>query len=159
MKGKGGKARRNQDSQFREEELQESSEEDAIMDDFETEVLSDDEEHKKGYKKKARKRGVQEADLGLEDDEDTIFIDNLPNEEFEIKDMLKEVDRLVRKFELKFFEEEDSDVEDELKRITNVTLHSRALEAFKDSCNLKHFWCMPLSSDIRNFNFQKLIDT
>jgi len=93
----------------------------------------------------------------LEDDEDTIFIDNLPNDEFDIRDMIKEVDSLIKKYEIKFFEEEDSDVEEELKRITNVNLHARRLEAFKQSCNLKHFWCMPLSTDIRNFDFNKLI--
>lgn len=48
-------------------------------------------------------------------DDNTVFIDNLPNDEFEIRRMLKEVKKHIKALEKQFFEEEDSEKEDELK--------------------------------------------
>lgn len=47
--------------------------------------------------------------------EETVFIDNLPNDEFEIRNMLKDVRKHIKKLERDFFEEEDSEKEEELK--------------------------------------------
>lgn len=48
-------------------------------------------------------------------DDQTVFIDNLPNDEFEIRRMVKEVKKHIKALEKQFFEEEDSEKEDELK--------------------------------------------
>ena len=45
--------------------------------------------------------------------------------------MLKEVKKQIRKLERDFFEEEDSEKEQELKQISNITKHEEALAAFK----------------------------
>ena len=47
--------------------------------------------------------------------DETVFIDNLPNDEFEIRRMLKEVKKHIKQLEKQFFEEEDSEKEEELK--------------------------------------------
>jgi len=130
------------------------------MDEMENESLSFEKMNKNVYV--ARKRGrnrVQEADLGAEEDEDqnTIFIDSLPNDEFGIRTMLAEVNRFIALSERQFFIEEDSDKEEDLKQITNVGTHEQALREFKDICHMKQFWCMPLSVDVRDFDFQRLI--
>lgn len=54
-----------------------------------------------------------------EEEEETVYIDNLPNEENEIKRLLKEVSKHIKKLEKQFFEEEDSEREEELKQINN----------------------------------------
>ena len=68
---------------------------------------------------------MQDADLGREEDEDqnTIFIDNLPSDEFDIRKQLVEVDKQIKMLEYLFFEEEDSEREENLKKITNVAIH------------------------------------
>jgi hypothetical protein len=58
-----------------------------IMDDLENESLSFEKMNKNLYTAKKKGRRVQDADLGAEDeDQDTIFIDSLPNDEFTIRD-------------------------------------------------------------------------
>jgi hypothetical protein len=69
--------------------------------------------------------------------DETVFIDNLPNDEFEIRRMLKEVKKHIKALEKQFFEEEDSEKEDELKQISNVAKHEEALAAFKEHSHLK----------------------
>lgn len=51
------------------------------------------------------------------DDEadDTVFIDKLPKDEKALKDMIKEVNIHIRELERQFFEEEDSEVENQMK--------------------------------------------
>lgn len=88
-----------------------------------------------------------------------MFIDNLPNDEFDIKRMLKEVRKHIKILEKQFFEEEDSEKEDELKKISNVAKHEEALAAFKEHAHLKQFWCIPLSVNVTNFNFDKLAES
>lgn len=73
--------------------------------------------------------------------------------------MIVEAKRLIKEQELLFFEEEDSDKEELLKRITNVKRHEEALQSFQESSRLKHFWCIPLSVDVRTFNFEKLAES
>lgn len=73
-----------------------SSNEEVILDELENESL-DLEPRKKKMQSSGQKKGksaLRGADLGEEDDEDadTIFIDNLPNNDIEIRQMLIKVD-------------------------------------------------------------------
>lgn len=86
----------------------------------------------------------------------TVFIDNLPNDDFEIRRMLKDVRRHIKQLEKQFFEEEDSEKEEELKQINNVSKHEEALQAFKETSHLKQFWCIPLSVNVLNLDFDQL---
>lgn len=92
------------------------------MDDVEPEEISLDagskRKKKEDYKKKIKKgrNKADDADLG-EDEEDTVFIDNLPQDEAEIKRMLREVKKHIKDLEKQFFEEEDSEQEEELKKV------------------------------------------
>lgn len=70
--------------------------------------------------------------------------------------MLKDVKRHIKALEKQFFEEEDSEKEDELKQINNVVKHDEALAAFKETSHLKQFWCIPLSVNVTNFDFDGL---
>ena len=61
------------------------------------------------------KMGQTDADkLQSRDDDadDTVFIDNLPKDERSLREMIKCVNMNIRELERKFFEEEDSEVED-----------------------------------------------
>ena len=108
----------------------ESSEDEINMNDLENESLLSDEntrlQRKQNNKlnpvsKRTRAENVRDVDLGEEcEEDDTIFIDNLPSDEFSIRRQLVEVKNYIRHYEQLFFEEEDSDREEELKRITNV---------------------------------------
>ena len=91
--------------------------------------------------------------------EETVFIDNLPNDEYEIRAMLKEVKKHIKLLEKQFFEEEDSEKEEDLKQISNITKHEEALAAFKQHANLKQFWCIPLSVNVTSFNFSLLAES
>jgi hypothetical protein len=70
--------------------------------------------------------------------------------------MLKEVKKHIKSLEKQFFEEEDSDKEEELKQINNNNKHEEALEHFKETSHLKQFWCIPLSVNVKSFNFDLL---
>ena len=72
--------------------------------------------------------------------------------------MITDAQRLIKELELKFFEEEDSEKEEQLKTITNVSRHEEALQSFRESASLKHFWGVPLSVDVRTFDFAKLAE-
>ena len=87
------------------------------MDDLEPEHISDGEdqarnkkskESSKGYSRKHR-TDIEDAQLEGEEQEETVFIDNLPNDENAIKAMLKSVQQHVRTLEQQFFDEENSD--------------------------------------------------
>lgn len=62
-----------------------------------------------------RKKRTDVVDANLEGDEqeETVFIDNLPDDELAIQSMLSEVKKQVRLLEQRFFEEEDSDFEND----------------------------------------------
>ena len=47
--------------------------------------------------------------------DDTVFIDNLPKDADSLRSMIKEVNRHIRDLERQFFEEEDSEIENDLK--------------------------------------------
>lgn len=92
------------------------------MDELENESISlggPGSKRKEKEQRKKQKKGrnkAEEADLGEDgDEEDTVFIDNLPHDEFEIKRMLREVKKHIKSLEKQFFEEEDSEKEEELK--------------------------------------------
>lgn len=72
--------------------------------------------------------------------------------------MIVDAKRLIKEYESRFFLEEDSDQEEELKRITNVQRHGEALQSFRDASSLKNFWCVPLSVDVRTFNWDMLVE-
>lgn len=72
--------------------------------------------------------------------------------------MKAEARRLIKELEVQFFLEEDSDREENLKSITNVSKHEEALHAFKEIASVKNFWCIPLSVDVRTFNFRKMAE-
>jgi hypothetical protein len=126
------KRRKSRDQEITEAEIElmevQDENEDVVMDELENESISVDSKEKKRDKellaaRKARNLG-RSADLGEEVDEgNTIFIDNLPNDEFGMRKMIAEAKRLVVEYERQFFEEEDSDREERLKTITNVTKH------------------------------------
>ena len=126
------KRRKSHDEDITEAEIElmeeQDENEDVVMDELENESISVDSDEKKRRKelqaaRKARNLG-RSADLGEEADEgNTIFIDNLPNDEFGMRKMIAEAKRLMVEYERRFFEEEDSDREERLKTITNVTKH------------------------------------
>eukprot|EP00347_Sterkiella_histriomuscorum_P014782 403359546 len=106
-----------------------------------------------------KKKNKTEGDIDKEDaveEEETVFIDNLPNDEFEIRRMLKEVKKHIKSLEKQFFEEEDSEKEEELKQINNNSKHEEALQAFKETSHLKQFWCIPLSVNVTTLDFDLL---
>ena len=70
--------------------------------------------------------------------------------------MLKEVKKHIKLLERQFFEEEDSEKEEELKQISNVSKHDEALQAFKECSHLKQFWCIPMSVNVKDFDFAAL---
>ena len=115
-----------------------------------------------GKRRNKRKQGCVNTSDNEEDEEaaegTTVFIDNLPNDEFEIRNMLKEVRKHIKQLEKQFFEEEDSEREEELKQISNVAKHEEALQAFKNSSHLKQFWCIPLSVNVKDFDFDFLAE-
>lgn len=87
----------------------------APMDDLEPEHIDDEEESAKkkdqSTKGFSRKHRTEIADANLEGDEqeETVFIDNLPNDEIQIKAMLGQVAKHIAALEKRFFEEENSD--------------------------------------------------
>jgi len=76
--------------------------------------------------------------MSREDDaDDTVFIDNLPKDERSLREMIKCVNMNIRELERKFFEEEDSEVEDQLKfdlanEHVSSSEHNKRLESFKE---------------------------
>lgn len=132
---------------------------DVAMDELENESVSFGSKGKNKGGGGGRRNIGQAADLGEDEggeDANTVFIDNLPSDEFGMRKMIVEAKRLVRELEIRFFEEEDSDMEDQLKQITNVAKHEEALQKFREFSNVKHFWCIPLSVDVRTFDFARL---
>ena len=129
----------------------ENSEEGA-MDQLEIEVISDDEATKAARLKAKKERNVtrrHRADVDeakLEDDEkcETVFIDNLPNDEGGILQMLKDCRENIKKLEEQFFQENDSAEEEEAER--NLVKQEKGT-------GIKQFWCVPLSVDVRKFDW------
>ena len=62
----------------------------------------------------------------------------------------------IKKLERQFFIDEDSETEEKLKQLSDVEEHEEAIEAFKEQSKLKQFWCIPLSVNVKVFNFDLL---
>ena len=97
------------------EGVEEEDSDDAPMDDLEPEHIDDEED---AAKKKAKptkgfsrqhRTDIVEANLEGDEAEETVFIDNLPNDEIQIKAMLGQVAKHIAALEKRFFEEENSD--------------------------------------------------
>lgn len=108
--------------------------------------------------KKSRKIKREEDDQQDFDNEQHVYIDNLPNHEHEIQSMLRQVKKHIKALEKQFFEEEDSEKEEELKQISNTKSHDEALAAFRETSHMKQFWCIPLSVNVTEFEFRRLAD-
>ena len=70
-----------------------------------------------------------------EEIEEAVFIDNLPKDSVSLRNMIKRVNVNIRELEQQFFEEEDSDVENDLKdgsEETSIERHNHRLDQFKD---------------------------
>ena len=75
--------------------------------------------------------------------------------------MIKCVNVNIRELERKFFEEEDSNVENELKDGLNqedvsIEKHNKRLEQFKDRSYIQQFWTIPLSDNVTEFDWDNL---
>ena len=67
----------------------------------------------------------------------------------------------IRDLEKKFFEEEDSEAEEQLKlNLQNAEVsaeeHNKRLEQLKEKSHIQQFWSIPLSDDVKRLTFQKL---
>jgi vacuolar-type H+-ATPase subunit I/STV1 len=105
------------------------------------------------------------GDLLQQEDEadDTVFIDNLPKDEASLKQMIKDVNYHIRDLERQFFEEEDSDVELELKQsLTQQNIsaaeYNEKLATLKDKSHIQQFWTIPMSQNVTNLGYQRLAD-
>lgn len=102
-------------------------------------------------------------DLEIQEDEadDTVFIDNLPKDEASLRTMIKDVNYHIRELERQFFEEEDSDEEDELKQNlvnSNITEaeHNMKLEKLKEKSHIQQFWTIPMSENVTALGYEHL---
>ncbi len=143
------------------EKEDDSSEEDIGHDELEPELLADPVEDN-GAKRKPdfmRKHRSEVETADLEDDEkagDTIFIDSLPNSTRDIKEMLKVVKQYIYEFEYKFFVEEDSEEEQQLRAFYELDQTSNSIDKMlssKEKSHIKNFYCIPISVDVKEFDF------
>ena len=110
------------DEKAQQDGIEEESEE-APLDDLEPEHISDEEDESRKKKSKESSKGfsrkhrteIEDAQLENDEQEETVFIDNLPNDEMNIKLMLNQVKRHIATLEQQFFDEENSDPEEEDK--------------------------------------------
>ena len=65
-----------------------------------------------------------------------MFIDNLPKDDWALKLMIKDVNWHIRDLEKKFFEEEDSEVEEDLKQNLSAAEHNQQLECLKEKSHI-----------------------
>lgn len=149
---------RNKDTDFEMLNDDDENSEEGAMDQLEIEVLSDDDDNKAAHAKAKKERNVTRRhrsdvdEAKLEDDEkcETVFIDNLPNDEHSIIQMLKECRTNIRALEEEFFAENDSEKEEEAER---------QLVRQEKGTGIKQFWCVPLSVDVRTFPWKKLMQS
>lgn len=87
-----------------------------------------------------KKRNYYADDKDINEKE--VMLDSLPNQEMQLKSMLKEVRGAIRQLEEQFFQEEQSDKEDEEEIATSY---------------MKQPWCIPISIDVTVLDFEKLI--
>ena len=109
------------------ENADEESEE-APLDELEPEHIMDAEEEaiRKAKKKtekvtsRRHRTDVEEANLMGDEQEETVFIDNLPNDAQGITSMLLEVKRNILLLERQFLMEEDSDAEEDERLLADL---------------------------------------
>lgn len=105
----------------------------------------DDEEEERVTKRRqgnaSAKKGVTDIETAdkvtkkQEEIEEAVFIDNLPKDSVSLRNMIKRVNVNIRELEQQFFEEEDSDVENDLKDASeeiSIDRHNDRLDQFKD---------------------------
>ena len=71
--------------------------------------------NKKSAMDKANDLDFTDMDPNKDEADDTVFIDNLPKDTVNLKNMIREVNKQIRYLEKQFFEEEDSEIENDLK--------------------------------------------
>lgn len=135
------------------------------VDNMDDELINEEIQKNKGQPKSGKsaldKMGETDASKleSREDDaDDTVFIDNLPKDERSLREMVKCVNMNIRELERKFFEEEDSEVEDQLKfdlanEKVSSTEHNKRLESFKERSYIQQFWTIPMSDDVTGFKW------
>ena len=72
--------------------------------------------------------------------------------------MLKDVKKHIKNLEKQFFEEEDSEQEEELKNQIPAEEHDEKLFALQQQSHIKQFWCIPLSVNVLSFKFEQLAE-
>lgn len=84
---------------------------------------------------------------------DNVFIDNLPKDKTSIQAMLKDVNTNIRRLEIQFFEEEDS--ENDMffeKTLLNPAIssqeHNQTLAKLKEVSHITQYFCIPLSINV-----------
>ena len=70
--------------------------------------------------------------------------------------MLKDVKKHIKNLERQFFEEEDSENEELLKESIPDEKHDEKLLALQELSHIKQFWCIPLSVNVKDYDFDKL---
>jgi 16S rRNA G966 N2-methylase RsmD len=91
--------------------------------------------------------------------DDTVFIDNLPKEIEPLRSMIEDVNFHIRDLERQFFEEEDSEVEMELKQNLSIKEHNQQLEQLKEKSHIQQFWTIPMSENVTDLEFDRLAQT
>lgn len=79
---------------------------------------------KRNAQDRAADTNADELEEREDEADDTVFIDNLPKDEQSLRLMIKEVNFHIRDLEKAFFEEEDSEAEQELKRNLTAAEHN-----------------------------------
>ena len=76
--------------------------------------------------------------------------------------MIEDVDFHVRNLEKTFFEEEDSEAEDDLrknfKRNISDAKHNRQLEKLLEKSHIQQFWTIPISENVTEIKWDLLAD-
>lgn len=154
-------------------QTEEDSEEGPI-DAMEQEELSDLEENA-GAKRKAKSKAKKDtqkhrtdAKANLDPDEvegdqngDTIYIDNLPNDAQQIKAMLREVKKHIIDLEKQFFIEEnseDDEANDQTKLEATHEANSQEMLPTANAHIKRQHYCIPLSVNVVGYDFDKLVE-
>ena len=77
--------------------------------------------------------------------------------------MLKIVEQEIKNHERKFFEDEDSEAENQLMSdLMNPTKtikeHNDRLEQFKLKSHIQQFWTIPMSENVKDIQWKKLAE-
>lgn len=152
----------------------EDSEAEAPMDDLEPEHLDFEDESAKKKRStqtsqsfsRRHRTEVDEANLSGDEQEATVFIDNLPNDEQGIRSMLIQVRKTIQEMEKQFLLEEQEDIEEDERLLNSLKEEMSQLTVSKPSdedqevapnyITPKQFWCIPLSVNVMSFEFDKL---